>query len=133
MNKQCKKDLTGLQIGHIFVIKKQFNPNVKAYQDKYYIVEIKGKQKLMRYDNILKFGKVKEVTHLSKNNKLQSPKQVISKAIANNDDTLLAVTMLTISRDIINKLEELKEDKKYFFVDLFKFIEEYMNSPKRGI
>ena len=125
------KDITGLQIGKFFVIKKVFNPKVKTMQNKYWLVEVNGKQKIMRYDNILTFGKYKEkqLNHVKES--LISPKEVILKQIQSNDDIGLGAVMLCCSMDIMNKYEELKrQNPRFYFSSLHHFIEDYMNTPR---
>lgn len=126
------KDLTGLQLGKYHVIRKQYNPNVKVLQNNYWLVEVDGKQKLMRYDNILTFGKYSEeqMKHVSKVSKI-SPKEAILKAIQSNDDINLGALMLCCSLDIVNKLNELQRtNPKSYFIPLHHYIEDYMNTPR---
>ena len=125
------KDITGLQIGKFYVIKKVFNPKVKVMQNKYWLVEVNGKQKIMRYDNILTYGKYSErqLNHVKES--LISPKEVILKQIQSNDDVSLGAVMLCCSIDIVNKYEELKrKNPTSYFVPLHHFIEDYMNTPR---
>ena len=127
------KDLTGLQLGKYYVIRKQYNPNVKVLQNNYWLVEVNGKQKLMRYDNILTFGKCsqEQMKHIPKASNKLSPKEAILKAIQSNDDIKLGALMLCCSLDIVNKLNELQtRNPESYFVPLHEFIEDYMNTQR---
>ena len=139
------KNIEGLTLGHIKVIKRQYNPNVKILQNNYFLVEVKGKQKLMRYDNIIAFGKVDfdldSLPNLPiiRKNKSEKTKERVSKgltpkqAILNkiDNDVELGAIMLCISLDIVNKLYELKRFyPKSYFVPLHHYIEEYLNTGK---
>ena len=128
------KDLTGLQLGKYHVIRKQYNPNVKVLQNNYWLVEVNGKQKLMRYDNILTFGKYSEeqMKHIQKVSTSKiSPKEALLKQIQLGDDVSLGAIMLCCSLDIVNKLNELqKQNPKSYFVPLHHYIEDYMNTPR---
>ena len=112
--------------GHIKVIRKQYNDKVKTMNDKYYLVEVNGQHRLMRYDNILRAAKHKP-------NKIKSnyvtPKEALLKYIDNNNDTMLGAIMLRCSLDIVNKLTELRRAyPQSYFAPLHHYIENYMNT-----
>lgn len=129
------KDLTGQQIGKYHIIKKQYNPSVKHAPNSYWLVEVDGKQKLMRYDNIITYGKYSErqieQAKKIKEKKEYTPKQLILKYIQAKDDISLGAVMLCSSLDIINTMEQLRRVyPKTYFSSLHKYIEEYMNTPR---
>ena len=127
------KDLTGLQLGKYYVIRKQYNPNVKVLQNNYWLVEVNGKQKLMRYDNILTFSgcSQEQMKHIQKASNKVSPKEAILKAIQSGNDINLGALMLCCSLDIMNKLNELQRtNPKSYFFPLHEYIEDYMNTQR---
>ena len=132
------KDLTGLQVGQFYVIKQQDNPNVSAHNKRYWLVEVNGKRKLMRYDNILNFAKVKEDQLPIKNTNAEklsdrklTPKQILLELIQNGDDMLLGAVMFCCSLDIGDIFYEVRRSNpNTYFKYLHKNIEEYMNTKR---
>ena len=126
-----RQEIEGKQIGNIKVIRKQFNPNVKCKPNDYYLVEVKGKQKLMRYDSIIK-SKLNTINNgLVYNKEELTPKEIIFEKINTQDDIGLSALMLIISMDITNAQKALEKCyPRTYHAKLHQYIREYMNTEK---